>query len=219
MSLVVSTQPSSLVAVDDQCARVEAWAETVTSIPDLQDANNKLGAIDEYLSLTASEGRARVAAARRRLEVRIGSLLGPAEHGGDRRSDQVRRDELDPAPLSPQQRSEFRKMAADSGTVEDVIAGSSDEAPASRSKVLDSIKTKTTPPAPKPRRWALPEQADKAGWEFRKAVERLERIAADDRFPANREQVAAALRGHLTYATEVLADLLRGLDTDPTEDR
>lgn len=107
-------------------------------------------------------------------------------------------------------------MAEDPGTVEDVIAASTDEAPASRRKVTEAIKNKNAPAAP--RRSPLPEQADRAGWEFRRAVERLERIYADDRFAANREQVAASLRGHLTYATEVMPDLLRGLDASPTED-
>lgn len=78
-----------------------------------------------------------------------------------------------------------------------------------------------TPPATpsKPRRTPLPDQAERAGWEFRRAIERIERVLADGRFPANREQVAAQLRGHLTYAESVMPDLLGALDTDPTEDR
>jgi len=79
-----------------------------------------------------------VAAAQRRLEVRIGSLLGPAGHGGDRRSDQVQRDELDLGVI-PQQRHDFRNMAEDPETVEDVIAASTDEAPASRRKVTERV--------------------------------------------------------------------------------
>ena len=51
----------------------------------------------------------------RRLEIRIGQLLGPAEHGGDR-TKQVQRDEL-----APQQRHEFRQMAAHPDVVDDVI--------------------------------------------------------------------------------------------------
>lgn len=73
-------------------------------------------------------------------------------------------------------------------------------------------------PQPKPRRSSLIDAAERAGWEFRKAVERIERVAADDRFAANREQVAATLRGHLSYAVEVCQDLLDGFDTSPTED-
>jgi hypothetical protein len=206
-ALVVATQPSSLVAVDDQCARVEMWAESCDSIPDLQDANNKLGAIDEYLSLTATEGRARVAAARRRLEVRIGTLLGEAKPGPPQ-SSLAGEDSI-----TPNQRHQFRQMAQNPEAVEAVIEDSTDEAPASRAKVLDAIKPKSTT-----RRGPLPEAADRAGWEFRKATERIERIAADDRFAANREQVAASLRGHLSYAIEVCQDLLDGFDTSPQED-
>lgn len=95
--------------------------------------------------------------------------------------------------------------------------------PASQPPTIQGVDGKTYPtkaanPQPKPRRSSLADAADRAGWEFRKAVERIERIAADDRFPANREQVAAALRGHLTYAVEVCQDLLDGFDTSPQED-
>lgn len=64
----------------------------------------------------------------------------------------------------------------------------------------------------KPKRGSLPDAAQKAGWEFRKAVERIERIGSDDRFAANKEQVAAHLHGHLSYALEVCQDLLDQLD-------
>lgn len=218
MSLVVASQPTSLEAVEDQCLMVESWAESCDSIPQLRDASNKLAAISEYLELTSTEGRARVAAAQRRLEVRIGQLLGPASNGGDRKSDQFDRGRTDRDDLTKDQRSAFRQMAADPETVEDVIATSTDDEPASRRKVTEAIKANKTEPT-KPRRTSLPDAAQRAGWEFRRAVERLERIAADDRFPTHREQVAAALRGHLTYATEVLHDLLVALDTDPQEDR
>lgn len=51
MSLVVAAEPTSLVAVEDQCAAIEAWAEACTSIAELRDAGNKLSAIDKYLEL------------------------------------------------------------------------------------------------------------------------------------------------------------------------
>lgn len=141
MSMVLASNPTSLVAVDDQCAAVEAWAEQCESIPELRDATNRLAAIDEYLTRTSTEGRGRVAAAMRRLEVRIGKLLGPAEHGGDRKSDQVRHDGLDPEDgLTRHQRTDFRQMAENEDEVEDVIAESTDEAPASRRKITDRIR-------------------------------------------------------------------------------
>lgn len=95
--------------------------------------------------------------------------------------------------------------------------------PDSPPPAIQGVDGKTYPsraanPQPKPRRSSLTDAADRAGWEFRKSVERIERIAADDRFPANRDQVAAALRGHLTYAVEVCQDLLDGFDTSPQED-
>ena len=122
MSLVVATEPTSLVAVEDQCARIEAWAETCDNVAELRDAMNKCSAISEYLRLTATEGTARVETAKRRLEVRVGALLGPAQVGGDR-SEQVDRDQPD---IDKATVSHFRAMAADPDTVEEVIAASTD---------------------------------------------------------------------------------------------
>lgn len=42
------------------------------------------------------------------------------------------------------------------------------------------------PPERKPRRRPLPDVYQDAFWELQKAVERLERLHRDDRFPANR---------------------------------
>ena len=133
----VSTEPTSLVAVAFQCASIERWADTCDSIPELRDANNKLAAIDEYLNRTSTEGRARVAEAQRHLEVRIGTLLGPADLGGDRKSDQFTREVTD---LSANERSQFRAMADNADVVDAVVAESTDEAPASRRKVMKAIK-------------------------------------------------------------------------------
>lgn len=61
-------------------------------------------------------------------------------------------------------------------------------------------------PRATPRR-ALVDTARDAGQELRKATERLERIAGDDRFARNKEEVAAHLRHHLNHAIEVCQDL------------
>lgn len=135
MSLVLATEPTSLVAVNDQCEAVERWAEQCESIPELKDATNRLAAIDEYLSRTSTEGRGRVAAAMRRLEVRIGKLLGPAENGRNQHSG-LSRDEA----LPHSTRHDFRAMADNEDVVEEVIATSTDKAPASRRKITDAIK-------------------------------------------------------------------------------
>lgn len=131
-------EPNSLVEVDDTCSAIERWAQSCDSVPELQDANNKLAAINEYLDRTSTEGRARVALAMRRLEARIGALL-PSEQG--RRTDQLpdRDQEVD---LNDRQKSEFRQMAANPDVVEQVAAASTDEEPASRRKVMRAIKDK-----------------------------------------------------------------------------
>jgi hypothetical protein len=71
-------------------------------------------------------GRKRVAVTLRRLEVRIGQLLGPTKIG--------ERHDLEPSlasegSLKPNQRSDFRKMAEHSDVVAKVTADSTDEDP------------------------------------------------------------------------------------------
>lgn len=73
-------------------------------------------------------------------------------------------------------------------------------------------RTTVTSGQVKPRRPALPDTARNAGWDLSKAVERVQRIAQDDRFAANKEQVAPHLRSHLTNAIEVCQDLLERIN-------
>lgn len=82
----------------------------------------------------------------------------------------------------------------------------------------DGKTYKSTAQKQTPRRASLPEAAEKAGWELRRATERLERIRGDDRFASNKEQVAAHWHGHLSYAIEVCQDLIARLDHQPSED-
>lgn len=65
-------------------------------------------------------------------------------------------------------------------------------------KLTDVVNASPKPQPP--RRRPITDQARDAGWELRKAVERIERLAADDRFNAQTEKVAPHLRGHLTDA-------------------
>lgn len=62
-----------------------------------------------------------------------------------------------------------------------------------------------TPPAE--RRPSILDGARNAGWELRKAVERIQRIQQDDRFNKNKAEILAALQPHLDFANEVLQDL------------
>jgi len=77
----------------------------------------------------------------------------------------------------------------------------------SRANVARKAREKAGQPAAKPRR-PLTDAARDAGWDLRKTVERLQRIAADDRFAANAEQVTPHLRSHLAHAIEACQGLL-----------
>lgn len=71
---------------------------------------------------------------------------------------------------------------------------------------------KESPELTKPRRRPIGDAARDAGWEIRKATERIEKLLADDRYPQNREQVTTHLRGHLLYVVESCQGLLDQLD-------
>jgi hypothetical protein len=134
MSALQIQQPASLAAVTDQCEHIERWSETCESVAELKDVSNKLAAIDEYLHRTSNEGRGRVAATLRRLEVRIGRLLGKSPGAGPGRG-KVHRNE----PFSKQQRHGFREMAEHADLVEQLAEQSTDDSPLSRRKVLQAI--------------------------------------------------------------------------------
>ncbi len=59
-----------------------------------------------------------------------------------------------------------------------------------------------------PKRRPLPEQAKDAGWEIRRAAERIGRIVGDDRLSANKQQVSSALRSHLLFVAEAVTAAL-----------
>jgi hypothetical protein len=72
----------------------------------------------------------------------------------------------------------------------------------------------TNSPPPKPRaynRKSLPDTARKAGWDLNAAVERVVRVADDDRLAANAQQVATHLRHHLLRSIEALTEVLNKL--------
>lgn len=118
------------------CANVQAWAAQATNVDAIYDYKNKLAAIDTYLQRTSTEGRREVAIAMRTLEVRIGQLL-PMEQG--KRADLLpnRGEEVS---ISSQEKAQFRTMAAHPEVVQDVIDQSTDEHPASRRAVLQTIR-------------------------------------------------------------------------------
>jgi hypothetical protein len=67
------------------------------------------------------------------------------------------------------------------------------------------------------RRRALSEQAKDAGWDLRKAVERIQRLLADDPYPRHASQMRTLLRGHLMFANDTTAALLAQMSEQLTE--
>lgn len=67
-------------------------------------------------------------------------------------------------------------------------------------------------------RQPLPEFAKSSGWQLRRAVERIERIAEDDRLSTYRTQVVAQLSDHLTYTVRACQEVLDRLTSQPQED-
>lgn len=139
-------EPISLARITSQCRSIEVWAEHCDSIPDITDARNKLAAIEQYVASTSKDGRAMIAAAQRRLEIRIGILLGAAKVGANQHDEASLASEA--SGLTPNERSQFRKMADHPEIVDAVIDESDDETPASRRRTLDEInRAKQAPPA------------------------------------------------------------------------
>lgn len=135
--VVVVPQPSREVDVHGVCQSIEAWAAQTLDMGALKHNKAKLAAIDTYLDQTSTDGRAQIAATMRRLEVRIGQLLGEAQVGTNQHSEGSSASE--PSPLTPNERSQFRKMAENEDVVEEAIAASTDEKPASRASVISMI--------------------------------------------------------------------------------
>ena len=192
MSLVVATEPTSLAVVYDNCERIEAWAETCTDVAELRDYMNKCSAMSEYMRLTSTEGIARIEAAKRHLEVRVGVLLGQPRQGQKAMGGGPLLSEED-VRIAAAQRSDFRAMAADPETVEEVIAASSDDAPPTRKKVMDAIKSK------------------RAGNDADSAFKKLHRHDAEQRIVKAREMAAAG------YTSRQIADTL-GIRVDSFTD-
>ncbi len=79
-------------------------------------------------------------------------------------------------------------------------------------------KTYTRPEPRTPARRPLVDSADDAGWELRRATEKLVRIVKDDRYQKNSDEVATRLRGHLINAIEVCQDLINQLPNPTTKE-
>lgn len=110
--------------------------------------------------------------------------------------------EVPPAPLADEPGQVIKLTGANS------VASPNEELPKSENIIgADGKEYKRPEPVEqpaKPKRRPITDQARDAGWEIRKATEKLQRIFNDDRLNRNKEEVATHLRGHLEYAIETL---------------
>lgn len=116
---------------------------------------------------------------------------------------------FDPTPTLPPRDDDW--VPADPTTGEVVEP---DQVAVTEHTVTEKVKTVTgldgktyTTPAPQQRRSSIIDDARNAGWQLRKAVERLERIHQDDRFNKNKAEILAALQPHLDLAIETITGL------------
>lgn len=196
--------PMTVVDVAAQCRTIETWATRCDSIDELREADHRLAAIGEYVKRTSIEGRAKVEAARRRLEQRIGQLLGSATIGAHSSASEG-------GDLTANERSQFRKLADHPDIVDAVIDDSTDATPASRRRVLDEIgKAKHTPEPVDIREARERAEADqRAAARIVAAVATLTRFAGTDRraevlalLPVETVDVLEAITATLTVATQ-----------------
>jgi hypothetical protein len=114
-------------------AQIVAWAESIDDAAAVRDTAARWAAICEFVRRTSREGVAEAEAVLRRLEVRIGALLGPATVGAHSSVTEGG------ASLSADARHDLRTLAEHADVVEQVIAASDDDSPPSRRKCLTEI--------------------------------------------------------------------------------
>lgn len=133
-------RPSDTVDTWTLCDHIELNLPLVDDVAEVYDAKAKLSAIDAYLGQKSKDGKARLNATMRRLEVRIGELLGATSQGARNDLGQELSGATESLPLSKDERREFRQMAENKEIVETVVSISTDNEPASRRKVLRAIQ-------------------------------------------------------------------------------
>ena len=137
MSGLAIPQPSQLVDVLNLCQSVEAQLPHVDDVAALKDAAAKMRAIDQYVALTSTEGRQAIAATVRRIEIRVGEVIGQAAIGRPSGETLVT---TNVSELDARERHDFRQMAAHPDIVEAEIARGTDERPTSRRQVMLAIR-------------------------------------------------------------------------------
>lgn len=148
--------------------QIEAWAETIDDVDALEWARARVSAIETYLRRRGEDAAAEIARADRKLEARIGLLLGPAKVGSNQYTEPSLASD---GSLSLNQRHQFRKIAehADEPEVAAAIGRG-----ASRAEVLRTIqRVEDADIADESRRWLeenIPPPTDPDGDRFRARV-------------------------------------------------
>ncbi|MGE3835974.1 MAG: hypothetical protein AB7H43_14500 [Acidimicrobiia bacterium] len=141
----------TLAGINDYMGEVELLIADLDTLPALQEVGLRLEMFRTYVEGHSREGVARIEAARRRLELRIGQIADPPAPGS--RTD-LEEDEPNlagaPARLSRPDLTDRRALAEHPDVVEDVIAGSTDESPPSRRKTMDAIRRRKEKPPTEP---------------------------------------------------------------------
>lgn len=129
----------------------------------------------------------------------VSSAAGSAE-----RAEAALDAEFDPTPTLPPRDDDW--IPADPQTGEVIEPTTITETHTVKTVIGLDGKTYTPKPAA-PRRNSIIDDARNAGWQLRKAIERLERIKSDDRYQKNKVEILAALQPHLDFATETITGL------------
>lgn len=142
---------------DLSVAEVEGWCDQIAQIVSeeadihhLTDLRSRFQPFAAAFTKATKKGSSTIAATERRIEVRLGELLTQSresgelvKHGGDRKTE-IKADaaalKLADVGLTRQEAAEFVAMAEHPEVVEQVIAESSDTAPASRNRVRQAVK-------------------------------------------------------------------------------
>lgn len=138
VSLVVP-RPHEVTSPYELCDAIEAALPMVTDAAELAEAKAKLLAIETYMAQHTKQGRARLAAALRRIEIRMGEVLGEATRDHDR-SPGAKSLTGNLGAIPKKERHELRLLAAHRDVAEGVIAKADDAKPPSRKKCLDAIR-------------------------------------------------------------------------------
>jgi hypothetical protein len=127
----------------------------------------------------------------------------------DVESELMPKSDIDPMDvLTPEQTAAFDKLVSD---VEAEFRAEQHSVAAPKpvtGRDGKSYPAKPSAPTTAPRRRPLTDQAETAGWELHRAVERIEKLLADDRFADQKTKVAPHLRGHLTNAINTCQGVL-----------